>query len=546
MNNITKFSTLALAAAMAFTGCIKETQPTTVVTSDAVAQSSTAVEAMVNAIPVAEALPYSVYGSGQNRGFDFGLPGIMCATDAATGDVVGTSGDANSGYNWFWFFEVGTRLNSNAYVSSFTWYCYWNFIKSCNDIISIVVDPQTDDMKAFLAYAKANRAALYLDLARSFDPLENNYTDVSMVKGLTVPLITETTTEAEARNNPRLPRQEMFDFIFSDLDEAEALLTGNSHSAGKDVPSLAVVYGLKARAYLWLGGFDSSNYAKAAEYARKAIDTSGATILTEAQWLDPKTGFNTPNNSWMWYVPQSPEGVTNLVNFVAWRSCEATWGYGQLVQQGVHVNFYNRISDTDWRKRAFIGPDPDAWYAENTAISNFNAADFGVEKFSDYFSPYATVKFRPANGETLDYKSGNPTSICMMRVEEMILTEIEALAYTNPAEAAAKLVAFVQTRDPQYMLAATSTEAVVEAAIWQKRIELWGEGIVFYDMKRLNYSIETGYPGTNVATDSRINTDGRAPWWNFVIPEAEVIQNTVLKDTNNPEPSDLIPNWVEE
>lgn len=546
MNNITKFSTLALAAAMAFTGCIKETQPTTVVTSDAVAQSSTAVEAMVNAIPVAEALPYSVYGSGQNRGFDFGLPGIMCATDAATGDVVGTSGDANSGYNWFWFFEVGTRLNSNAYVSSFTWYCYWNFIKSCNDIISIVVDPQTDDMKAFLAYAKANRAALYLDLARSFDPLENNYTDVSKVKGLTVPLITETTTEAEARNNPRLPRQEMFDFIFADLDEAEALLTGNSHSAGKDVPSLAVVYGLKARAYLWLGGFDSSNYAKAAEYARKAIDTSGATILTEAQWLDPKTGFNTPNNSWMWYVPQSPEGVTNLVNFVAWRSCEATWGYGQLVQQGVHVNFYNRISDTDWRKRAFIGPDPDAWYEANAAISNFNAADFGVEKFSDYFSPYATVKFRPANGETLDYKSGNPTSICMMRVEEMILTEIEALAYTNPAEAAAKLVAFVQTRDPQYMLAATSTEAVVEAAIWQKRIELWGEGIVFYDMKRLNYSIETGYPGTNVATDSRINTDGRAPWWNFVIPEAEVIQNTVLKDTNNPEPSDLIPNWVEE
>ena len=108
------------------------------------------------------------------------------------------------------------------------------------------------------------------------------------------------------------------------------------------------------------------------------------------------------------------------------------------------------------------------------------------------------------------------------------------------------MVAFVQTRDPQYMLAATSTEAVVEAAIWQKRIELWGEGIVFYDMKRLNYSIETGYPGTNVATDSRINTDGRAPWWNFVIPEAEVIQNTVLKDTNNPEPSDLIPNWVEE
>lgn len=544
MNKITKFSTLALAAAMAFTGCIKETQPTSTVTADAVAQSATAVEAMVNAIPVAEALPYSVFGSGNNQGFDFGLPGIMCATDAATGDVVGTSGDANSGYNWFWFWEVGTSLNSTQSRSRFTWYCYWNFIKSCNDIIGIIVEPETDNMKAYLAYAKTNRAALYLDLARGFDPLENNYTDVSAVKGLTVPKITETTTETEARNNPRLTRQEMFDFIFEDLDHAEELLTGNSHTAGKDVPSLAVVYGLKARAYLWLGGFDSSNYAKAAEYARKAIDTSGATILTEAQWLDPKTGFNTPNNSWLWYVPQSPEGVTNLVNFVAWRSSEATWGYGQLVQQGTHVNFYNRIPDTDWRKRAFIGPDPDAWYEANAAISNYAVNAHG-EKFSDYFSPYASVKFRPMNGETLDYKTGNPTSVCMMRVEEMILTEIEALAYTDPATAAAKLTEFMLTRNPNYSFASTSTEAVVAEAIWQKRVELWGEGIVFYDMKRLNYGIETGYPGTNVATDSRMVTDGRAPWWNFVIPEAETLQNPVLKTTNNPEPCDLIPNWVE-
>ena len=544
MNKITKISTLALAAAMAFTGCIKETQPTSTVTADAVAASATAVEAMVNAIPVAEALPYSVFGSGNNQGFDFGLPGIMCATDGATGDVVATSGDANSGYNWFWFWEVGTSLNSTQSRSRFTWYCYWNFIKSCNDIISIVVEPETDNMKAYLAYAKANRAALYLDLARGFDPLENNYTDVSAVKGLTVPKITETTTETEARNNPRLTRSEMFQFIFDDLDAAEELLTGNSHSAGKDVPSLAVVYGLKARAYLWLGGFDSSNYAQAATYARKAIEASGATIMNEAQWLDPKTGFNTPNASWLWYVPQSPEGVTNLVNFVAWRSSEATWGYGSLVQQGTHVNFYNRIPDTDWRKRAFIGEDPDAWYEANAAISNYAANAHG-EKFSDYFSPYASVKFRPMNGETLDYKTGNPTSVCMMRVEEMILTEIEALAYTDPATAAAKLNEFMLTRNPNYVFAGTSTEAVVAEAIWQKRVELWGEGVLFYDFKRLNYGIQNGYKESNVPTTSKINTNGRAPWWNWVIPEQETQQNTILKTTNNPEVSSLVEPWAE-
>lgn len=524
------------------TGCIKETEPNSVVTAESVAQSSTAVQAMVNAIPVAEALPYSVFGSGNNQGFDFGLPGIMCATDSATGDVVQTTGDSNSGYNWFWFWDVGTSLNSTQSRSQFTWYCYWNFVKSCNDIIAVIgAEPETDEMKAYLAYAKANRAALYLDMARSFDPLENKYTNVSEVKGLTVPKITETTTEAEARNNPRLTRDEMFEFIFQDLDDAEALLTNNSHRGGKDVPSLAVVYGLKARAYLWLGGFDKSNYAQAASYARKAIDESGATILTEAQWLDPKTGFNTPNNSWLWYLPQSAEGITNLVNFVAWRGAEASWGYASLVQQGVHVNFYNRIADTDWRKRAFLGPDPEAWWAENKDICNINIED---EDWEGYFAPYASVKFRPANGEILNYNVGNVTSICMMRVEEMLLIEAEATAYSDPAKAADMITAFATTRDAAFVKPVATTEAVVDATMWQKRVELWGEGVVFYDFKRLNYGKETGYEGTNVSTDSRINTDGRAPWWNFVIPEKEVLQNEALKGKNNPEPCDIVKTWV--
>jgi len=325
------------------------------------------------------------------------------------------------------------------------------------------------------------------------------------------------------------------------LDDAEALLTNNSHRGGKDVPSLAVVYGLKARAYLWLGGFDKSNYAQAASYARKAIDESGATILTEAQWLDPKTGFNTPNNSWLWYLPQSAEGITNLVNFVAWRGAEASWGYASLVQQGVHVNFYNRIADTDWRKRAFLGPDPEAWWAENKDICNINIED---EDWEGYFAPYASVKFRPANGEILNYNVGNVTSICMMRVEEMLLIEAEATAYSDPAKAADMITAFATTRDAAFVKPVATTEAVVDATMWQKRVELWGEGVVFYDFKRLNYGKETGYEGTNVSTDSRINTDGRAPWWNFVIPEKEVLQNEALKGKNNPEPCDIVKTWV--
>ena len=127
-----------------------------------------------------------------------------------------------------------------------------------------------------------------------------------------------------------------------------------------------------------------------------------------------------------------------------------------------------------------------------------------------------------------------------------MLIEAEATAYTNPTLAADMLAAFAVTRDPQYIKpATTSTETIVDEIMWQKRVELWGEGVLFYDFKRLNYGIETGYKGTNVATDSRMKTDGRAPWWNFVIPEAEAIQNTVLQETNNPNPGGVVDLWVE-
>ena len=79
----------------------------------------------------------------------------------------------------------------------------------------------------------------------------------------------------------------------------------------------------------------------------------------------------------------------------------------------------------------------------------------------------------------------------------------------------------------------------------QKRIELWGEGVVFYDFKRLGLGINNGYSGTNVPTDSRVNVKGVAPWWNFCIPEEETYQNAALDGKNNPNPDGLIKLWTE-
>lgn len=554
MNKIFRFMVLALGTTVLTTGCIKETFPTSGTTKEKLEQASSALESLVSAVAVTMTYPYSAFGSGNNFGFDFGYPGLMCATDACTGDVISTGGDDASGYNWFWYWEYGYGLGPTMAISGFAWNTYCTFIKSCNDVLNVINPNEELSESAKLAFgsAKAIRACLYLDMARQFEALEcpdakGSAYDITAVKGLTVPIITETTTEDEARYNPRATREQMFEFILKDLTDAETNLDGISGK--KTLPSLAVVYGLKARAYLWLGGFEETYanvptgeqaYQKAAEYARKAITASGANIMTEGEWLNAKTGFNTANNAWMWYLPQSTENITNLVNFIAWRSVESTWGYGggYGVNQGVTSKFYARISPSDWRSKAFVGPDPAAWYKQNSSLTNYSE-----EQFLETATPYVNMKFHPANGETATYKTGNDTDVPLMRVEEMYLIEAEATAHYNEEEGKRLLAEFMVHRAPKYSFPANSD--VVDEIMFQKRLELWGEGIVFYDFKRLNMGVNNGYSGTNVATDSRINTSGRAPWWNFCFPEDEEYQNTALKGYNNPDPSNIIPLWKE-
>ncbi len=529
------------------TGCVKETIPTDGATSDQIAESATALQALVNAIPVNMTYPYSAFGRTNNYGFDFGYPGMLCATDSATGDVICTAGDDASGYDWFTYWQSGIILGPTQTVTPFFWKSHFVFIKACNDVILTVGEEATTPVQQeALGAAKAMRANLYLDMARQYDPLDaEGYTIPDDIKGLTVPVIKETTTETEARHNPRLTREEMFTFIFSELDEAEELLA-QSGSSSKTLPSLAVVYGLKARAYLWLGGFSDAYekiptgndaYKKAAEYAGLAISTSGCTVSTESQWIDKKNGFNTATSAWMWYLPQSTEGISNLVNFIAWRSNEATWGYGgRFVFEGTTSKFYERISSTDFRRKVFVGPDPEAWYAQYGDLTNYTHEDFSAK-----IPPYGQFKFHPKDGNISTVTIGNVTDIPLMRVEEMYLIQAEATAHYDAANGKKLLQEFMATRDSGYTVPAAND--LVDEIIFQKRVELWGEGIVFYDFKRLNMGIETGYTGTNAPSDCKFKTNGRAPWWNFCIPESEVNQNEALKNKNNPDPTNKIQPW---
>ena len=549
---IKSFSVLSALLVLA-TGCIKETFPQgSTQTAAQVAKSDGALDAMINAIPVSmmgtnELGYYSNYGVH----WDYGIGAIHMASELMLEDMA-TLGD-NPYYNRYYAWAYNQNQGDRYIYCAYFWDAYYTWIKAANDIIN-VVDPEdmNDTAKKYLGQALAYRASFYLDLARYFEPLEPGVSysgyDISKVKGLTVPLVDENTTEEDGKNNPRVSHDEMYAFILNDLDRAAEYLkdvkTDYSH------PSINLVNGLYARTYLEMGAAGTAGaYEKAAQYARKVIDESGKTPLTQAQWEDPKTGFNSgsSNNSWIWGLTLSTENQGNILTWAAHICSEGAWGYAPLSQLGMNKATYEKIPDTDFRKHSWLDPGRMNYYNYQFSCgddSYLNAT--GAYRGNPVPKDLVNIKFRPAQGEVSDYAVGNCTDQVLMRIEEMYFIEAEALAQTDVAGAKAVLESLVKTRNPQYTCTASTKEAFLEEMLFQKRVEFWGEGILFFDYKRLGAGITRGYKGTNHAAVYAYNSVGRSPQWNIVITRGEHQANTgITADTNNPDPSDLLPLWSE-
>ena len=127
-----------------------------------------------------------------------------------------------------------------------------------------------------------------------------------------------------------------------------------------------------------------------------------------------------------------------------------------------------------------------------------------------------------------------------MRIEEMYFIEAEAAAHLNSVEGRDLLMGFMKKyRDPQYTTALEGKN-LVEEIVFQKRVELWGEGQSFFDVKRLNLSVTRGYEGTNFGETKRFNTQGRPAWMNFCIVQTEKNNNAGIKGYENPDPAMFI------
>ncbi|MCV2484080.1 RagB/SusD family nutrient uptake outer membrane protein [Flavobacterium sp. SH_e] len=418
-----------------------------------------------------------------------GLGSLMQQIDIAGDDVVFpiTNSWYLQVYNWSSF------SNSNSQDLRFQYRTYYRIIRNANTIINATdaaIGPESDK-KIVKGQALLYRAFCHYQLVQLFG---ERYVAGGVNSQLGIPVILTVGND----NFPRSTVEEVYSQINKDLDEANILLVGytklnNSHL------DLKVAQGLKARVALTQG-----NWAIAADYANKA--RAGKTLMSMTDYV---AGFNDFNNvEWMWGSHINEVQTDYFGNFGAYMSRNYNSTVIRSCPKAINSKLYNMIPETDIRFKIFDKT------GNHTALSlPSNYAKF----------PYTSQKF-------LSISTGDSRcDVPYMRVAEMYLIEAEAKARLGRTDAASVLFEFEKTRNPSCTLSIKTGQDLIDEILLQRRIELWGEGFRFYDLKRTNSPLDrTGANHDSGITNGVMNVASNDKRWQWLIPQAEINANPLI------------------
>src|SRR5699024_4611117 len=139
------------------------------------------------------------------------------------------------------------------------------------------------------------------------------------------------------------------------------------------------------------------------------------------------------------------------------------------------------------------------------------------------YPQYAHMKFRDPSFFEGDY--------IYMRADEFYLLEAEALAHRDEGAAKALLEEFVNTSNPEFSAAGLSGDALFKEIRFQRRLELWGEGGEWWEMKRHGEDLVRGYDVTLHTMFGRFNYPASSDKFYYQIPQDAINGNP---DVSNP------------
>ena len=494
MKKIFKYSLLLSLVVMLFTSCKKnylDTVPTDQVSSASAFTTTTNAWAALNGI---HRLLYVQYYQGDQGGQSANMLYME-----AMGDDWVMNAQANgwwiSQYKWL------SHRSATSIVPFFNYVFYYAIIGNANLIIQNVdaaAGPDADK-KAIKAEALTFRAFSYFQMIQLFGKRFDKNTPND---GLGLPLVLEPKTTA----TPRSTVADVYAQINKDLDAAIALFPGYKRT-NKSHFDLSVAKGIKARVAL-----TQQNYAVAAQMANEA--RQGFTLMSNTDYFK---GFNDFNNvEWMWGSHQQDDANTFFYSFFAHASANFSSTQIRGNPKSIFSALYSKIAATDARKGLW---DPTGTDKSFPVPINTSGQDVGTR------FPFMHRKFLTANGLTPAGSSNSTGDVPYMRAAEIYLIEAEARARAGGQDAAAASVLFtlVKQRDPGYVLSTKTGQALIDEIMIQRRIELWGEGFRWLDLKRTNSPLDrTGGNHQIGLTGGLFFVAAGDKSWEWLIPQSEI------------------------
>jgi starch-binding outer membrane protein, SusD/RagB family len=286
-----------------------------------------------------------------------------------------------------------------------------------------------------------------------------------------------------------------------DLDAAITLLSDAVTRRAKSHFNVNVAKGMKARVAL-----TTQDWTTAATNAAEARQTF--TLMTNAQYL---TGFNDITNSeWMWGSDQLSDQQTFFHSFFAFMSGNFNSTNIRTNPKAINSALYDPVPATDVRKGLW---DPTG---TNT---QFPVPPSGVRK------AYMTRKF------LAESSSSSVGDVPYMRMAEMYLIEAEARAQlSQDAAAATVLHTLVNNRNPASTMSVNTGQALIDEIRIQRRLELWGEGFRFLDLKRTNSALNRTGANHTQSLCRIFSVPAGDIQWEYLIPRDELNTNPMQQN----------------
>lgn len=408
-----------------------------------------------------------MYNAGANQD-ESGEGSIMIRRDMLGEDLCMTA----AGNGWFnRSYQWTDHRNAFATSNNYPWIFYYRIIANANTVIANLKEKFADKASESLyqetmaqaltyrAWAHFNLVQLY---AKRYDPaVAGANTQPGVILAIT----------PEVVQRPRATVEEVYAQVNRDLDDAITLFA-SSNSSPSQVSDLSIyaAQAIKARVALTMGSWQTAiDYAKLAKAAGK---------LFTAKDLQANNGFPTvfsvypgPGSEWIWGSQVKSDQTTYFSSFFAYMSWNFSSTNIRTNPKTITKELYEAMPATDARKAMY---DPTGFdiraKAPNFLDSRAVVAAYESRKFS-------AVAPADSRGD-----------LAYIRVAEMYLIQAEAEARIGGKDADAQqtLYNLVVTRNESYVKSTNTGQALIDEIMLQRRIELWGEGFRFYDLKRLN------------------------------------------------------------